>query len=200
VPYSAYLAGFDTVASACSFLLYQLLTHPDHLAQVRQEFGRLSREYSGPVAPAKQKYLRAAFLEAVRLNPPGTAVLRVADRDFEFAGYSIRKGDEVLVVIASDHLNEEFFPRPNEFDPKRYFEPESGPLRRRVLPFGSGSHRCTGAVLGELVAVEMVSYWVNHFDLQVVPAGRKIRAVARPFTQPQGLRVEVLGRRSGEHR
>jgi cytochrome P450 len=200
VPYSAYLAGFDTVASACSFLLYQLLTHPDHLAQVRQEFGRLSREYSGPVAPAKQKYLRAAFLEAVRLNPPGTAVLRVADRDFEFAGYSIRKGDEVLVVIASDHLNEEFFPRPNEFDPKRYFEPESGPLRRRVLPFGSGSHRCTGAVLGELVAVEMVSYWVNQFDLQVVPAGRKIRAVARPFTQPQGLRVEVLGRRSGEHR
>jgi cytochrome P450 len=69
-----------------------------------------------------------------------------------------------------------------------------------VLPFGSGSHRCTGAVLGELVAVEMVSYWVNQFDLQVIPAGRKIRAVARPFTQPQGLRVAVLGRRFGEYR
>jgi cytochrome P450 len=67
-----------------------------------------------------------------------------------------------------------------------------------VLPFGSGSHRCTGAVLGELVAVEMVSYWVNGFDLQVVPAGRKVRVVARPFTQPKGLRVKVLARRSGE--
>ncbi len=198
VPYSAYLAGFDTVASASSFLLYQLLTHPEHLAQIRREFERLSRESSGPVAPAKQKYLRAAFLEAVRLNPPGTAVLRVADRDFEFAGYSIRKGDEVLVVIAGDHLNEAVFERPNEFDPTRYFAPQSGPLRRRVLPFGSGSHRCTGAILGELVAVEMVSYWVNMFDLQVVPVGRKVRAVARPFTQPKGLRVEVLARRSGE--
>ncbi|MBW2191765.1 MAG: cytochrome P450 [Deltaproteobacteria bacterium] len=214
VPYSAYLAGFDTVASASSFLLYQLLTHPQHLAQVREEFETLSRESSGPVAPTKQKYLRAAFLEAVRLNPPGTAVLRVADRDFEFAGCSIRKGDEVLVVIAGDHLNEAFFPRPNEFDPTRYFAPQSGPLRRRVLPFGSGSHRCTGAVLGELfgsgshrctgavlgelVAVEMVSYWVNGFDLQVVPPGRKVRAVARPFTQPKGLRVKVLARRSGE--
>jgi cytochrome P450 len=198
VPYSAYLAGFDTVASASSFLLYQLLTHPQHLAQVREEFETLSRESSGPVAPTKQKYLRAAFLEAVRLNPPGTAVLRVADRDFEFAGCSIRKGDEVLVVIAGDHLNEAFFPRPNEFDPTRYFAPQSGPLRRRVLPFGSGSHRCTGAVLGELVAVEMVSYWVNKFDLQVVTAGRKVRVVARPFTQPNGLRVKVLARRSGE--
>ncbi|MBW2381075.1 MAG: cytochrome P450 [Deltaproteobacteria bacterium] len=177
VPYSAYLAGFDTVASACSFLLYQLLTHPRDLAQVRQEFEELSRESSGPVAPAKQKYLRAAFLEAVRLNPPGTAVLRVADRDFEFAGYSIRKGDEILVVIAGDHLNAAVFPRPNEFDPTRYFAPQSGPL------------------LGELVAVEMVSYWVNEFDLQVVPAGRKVRAVARPFTQPKNLRVKVLARR-----
>jgi cytochrome P450 len=198
VPYSAYLAGFDTVASASSFLLYQLLTHPQHLAQVREEFETLCRESSGPVAPTKQKYLRAAFLEAVRLNPPGTAVIRVADRDFEFAGYTIRKGDEVLVVIASDHLNPEIFERPNEFDPTRYFAPQSGPLRRRVLPFGSGSHRCTGAVLGELVAVEMVSYWVNGFDLQVVPAGREVRAVARPFTQPKGLRVRVLARRSGE--
>lgn len=196
VPYSAYLAGFDTVASASSFLLYQLLTHPEHLAKVRNEYATLRRESDGPVAPTKQKYLRAAFLEAVRLNPPGTAVIRIADRDFEFAGYTIRKGDEVLVVIASDHLNEDLFPRPTEFDPTRYFAPQSGPLRRRVLPFGSGAHRCTGAVLGELVAVEMVSYWVNHFDLQVVPQGRKVRAVARPFTQPEGLRVKVLGRRS----
>jgi cytochrome P450 len=195
VPYSAYLAGFDTVASACSFLIYQLLTHPRDLAQVRQEFEELSRESSGPVAPVKQKYLRAAFLEAVRLNPPGTAVLRVADRDFEFAGYSIRKGDEVLVAIAGDHLNEAVFSRPNEFDPTRFLGPQSTPLKRRVLPFGSGSHRCTGAVLGELVAVEMVSHWVNGFDLQIVPAGREVRAVARPFTQPEGLRVKVLARR-----
>ncbi|MCA9533647.1 MAG: cytochrome P450 [Myxococcales bacterium] len=195
VPFSAYLAGFDTVASASSFLLYQLVTHPEHLEQVRREHDELARESEGAVAPVKQKYLRAAFLEAVRLNPPGTAVLRVADRDFEFAGYTIRKGDEVLVVIAADHLNEAFFPRPTEFDPTRFLSENSAPLKRRVLPFGSGNHRCTGAVLGELVAVEMVSHWVNTFDLQVVPAGRRVRAVARPFTQPDGLRVEVVARR-----
>lgn len=195
VPYSAYLAGFDTVASACSFLLYRLLTHAEHLAQVRAEHDELSRETPGSVAPVQQKFLRAAFLEAVRLNPPGTAVFRVAERDFEFGGYSIRRGDEVLVVIASDHLDETHFPHPHRFDPTRFLAPESSQLKRRVLPFGSGSHRCTGAVLGELVAVEMVSHWVNHFELAVVPAGKPIRPVARPFTQPDGLRVEVLGRR-----
>jgi cytochrome P450 len=195
VPYGAYLAGFDTVASASSFLLYRLLTNPGHLAEVRSEFERLARESSNAVAPIQQKYLRAAFLETVRLNPPGAAVLRFADRDFEFARYLIRKGDEILVVIAGDHLNPAVFTRPNAFDPTRFLGSQAAELKRRVLPFGSGSHRCTGAFLGELVAVEMVSHWVNRFELEVVPAGHKVRAVARPYTQPKGLRVKVLGRR-----
>lgn len=195
VPYGAYLAGFDTVASAASFLVYRLLTNPESLAQVRQEFDDLARNSSGPVDPAEQKYLRAAFLETVRLNPPGSAVLRFADRDFEFGGYSIRKDDEILVMIASDHLNEEFFPDPSEFDPGRFIRPGAAELKRRVLPFGTGAHRCTGAALGELIAVEMVSNWINRFDLTFMPGRRAVRAVSRPYTQPTGLRVRVDGRR-----
>ena len=196
VPYGAYLAGFDTVASAASFLVYRLLTSPTALAEVRREFEDLARDSSGPVDPAEQKYLRAAFLETVRLNPPGSAVLRFAERDFEFAGYSIRKDDEILVVIASDHLNEEFFPNPDEFDPSRFLGTGAADLKRRVLPFGSGAHRCTGAALGELIAVEMVSNWVNRFDLRVEPGRRGVRVAARPYTQPKGLRVRVVGRRT----
>ncbi len=198
VPYGAYLAGFDTVASAASFLLYRLLTHPIALAQVRLEFEGLAHRSSGPVDPAAQKYLRAAFLETVRLNPPGAAVLRFAERDFEFAGYSIRKDDEILVVIASDHLNPELFPSPFDFDPSRFLAPDAGELKRRVLPFGSGAHRCTGAALGELIAVEMVSNSVNRFELQVETGRRGVTAVARPYTQPKGLRVRVIARRSPE--
>ncbi len=108
---------------------YQLLTHPDDLAQVRQEFEELARESSCPVAPLRQKYLRAAFLETVRLNPPGAAVLRFADRDFEFGGYSIRKGDESLVVVAGDHLNSALFPHPNNFDPSRFLGPDASTVK-----------------------------------------------------------------------
>lgn len=195
VPYGAYLAGFDTVASAASFLLYRLLTNPDALARVREEHDALSADADGPVDPASQKYLRAAFLETVRLNPPGSAVLRYADRDFEFAGYSIRKDDELLVMIASDHLNPELFPNPTFFDPTRFLGLGAAELKRRVLPFGSGIHRCTGAALGELIAVEMVSNWVNRFDLEIEPGRRGVRATARPYTQPSGLRVRVAARR-----
>ena len=195
VPYGAYLAGFDTVASAASFLLYRLLSNPDALARVREEHDALSEDADGPVDPAAQKFLRAAFLETVRLNPPGSAVLRFAERDLQFGGYTIRTGDEILVVIASDHLNPEIFPDPQRFDPDRFLRPGAADLKRRVLPFGSGIHRCTGAALGELIAVEMVSNWVNHFDLELALGRRGLRATARPFTQPAGLRARVVARR-----
>ena len=195
VPYGAYLAGFDTVASASSFLLYRLLSNPDALAKVREEHDALSDDADGPVDPAEQKYLRAAFLETVRINPPGSVVMRTADQDFEFGGYSVRAGDELLVVIASDHLNEEFFPDPTRYDPERFLRPGSAELKRRVNPFGSGIHRCTGAALGELIAVEMISNWVNNFELELELGRKGLKPTARPFTQPTGLRARVVGRR-----
>lgn len=197
VPYGAYLAGFDTVASAASFLLYQLLTHPEHLHNVRQEYDALRGEADGPVDPMQQKFLRAAFLETVRLNPPGPIVIRYAARDFEFAGYTIRKDDEIIIAVAADHLNEQVFADPHSFDPTRFLgaTQEATQLKRQVMPFGAGNHRCTGAMVGELMAVEMISNWVNQFELALKLQKPGLGVVARPFTQPVGLHVEVQGRR-----
>lgn len=195
VPLGAYLAGFDTLAAASSFLIYQLLTHPECLAKARAEYAQLGQESpDGRVDPVSQKYLRAAFLETTRINPPGPAVLRYADRDIDFGNYRIRKGDEILIVIAGEHRNEQYFPQPDRFDPERFFGDNASDLKKKVLPFSTGNHRCTGSMLGELMAVEMVSYWINHFDLQLVP-GSTVKPEARPYTQPKGLRVEVVGRR-----
>jgi len=196
VPLAAYLAGYDTVASAAAFMLYQLLSHPDWLQKVREEYDQLSKESGGLVDPMKQKVLRAIFMETTRINPPGALVIRYATQDFEFNGYTIRKWDEVIVQISSNHMNEEIFPEPEKFDPARFLGPDATNLKRTVLTFGSGAHRCTGAMVGPLFSQEMVSYWVNHFDLELVPKGAKPKIVALPFTQPLGLRVKVLGRRS----
>ncbi|NBP85685.1 MAG: cytochrome P450, partial [Mycobacteriaceae bacterium] len=81
------------------------------------------------------------------------------------------------------------------FDPDRFLQPGVADLKRRVLPFGSGIHRCTGSTIGELIAVEMVSNWVNSFDLELDLGRRGLRTTARPFTQPSGLRVRVVARR-----
>ncbi|MCB1615526.1 MAG: cytochrome P450 [Pseudomonadales bacterium] len=196
VPIAAYLAGYDTVASAAAFMLYQLLAHPEWLQKVRAEYDELTREAdSAGVDPMKQKVLRAIFMEATRINPPGALVIRYATKDFQFKGYTIRKGDEVIVQISSNHMNEALFPNPEKFDPTRFLGDDATQLKRKVLTFGSGAHRCTGAMVGPLFSQEMVSYWVNHFDLELVPGNDKPRIVAVPFTQPMDLKVRVTGRR-----
>jgi cytochrome P450 len=196
VPLAAYLGGFDTVASAAAFFLYRLLSNPEVLEKVREEYQQLSAESDGHVDPMSQKYLRAAWLETVRINPPGALVIRYATRDFEFDNYTIRKDDEVLIQISSDHMNEDLFSDPNEFDPERFLGPDATGLKRHILPFGSGAHRCTGNMVGQLFSQEMISYWVNNFDLELAPGADKPKIRALPFTQPLGLRVKVNGRRS----
>lgn len=196
VPLAAYLAGFDTVASAAAFMLYRLLSRPDWLQRVREEYQQLSRESGGHVDPMKQKVLRAVFMETTRINPPGALVIRYAKQDFTFGDYTIRKGDEVLIQISSNHMNEKLFPDPEKFDPERFLGPDTTELKRTILTFGSGAHRCTGAMVGPLFSQEMVSYWVNNFDMELVPRHDKPKVVALPFTQPLGLRVRVLGRRT----
>ncbi len=197
VPITAYLAGYDTVASAAAFMLYQLLSHPEWLQKVRDEYNELTREAAdGSVDPMKQKVLRAIFMETTRINPPGALVIRYANQDFQFKGYTIRKGSEVIIQISSNHMNEELFPNPTKFDPTRFLEDDTSQLKRTILTFGSGAHRCTGAMVGPLFSQEMVSYWINHFDLELVPGNDKPRIVAAPFTQPMDLKVRVKGPRA----
>lgn len=196
VPLAAYLAGYDTVASAATSMLYRLLSNPDCLQRVREEYRQLCKESDGHIDPMKQKYLRAVFTETTRINPPGAIVMRYATQDFQYKGFTIRKGDQVLIQISSDHMNEELFPDPEKFDPTRFLGENATELKRAVMVFGSGAHRCTGAAIGPLFCQEMVSYWVNHFDMELVPGKDKPKIKAMPFTQPMGLRVKVLGTRA----
>ena len=91
-------------------------------------------------------------------------------------------------------MDETLFPEPEKFDPERFLRDEVSTLKRAVLQFGSGAHRCTGAMIGPLFCQEMVSYWVNNFDLELVANHAKPKIVALPFTQALGLRVKVRGR------
>ena len=163
---------------------------------MHDEFKQLSEESDGHVDPMKQKFLRAAFSEAIRINPPGALVIRYATEDFQFKGYTIRKGDEVWIQISHNHLDEALFPDHFTFKPERFLSEDATLLMRHVMPFASGAHRCTGAMVGPLFAQEMVSYWVNNFDLELASPDVKLKVVARPFTQPIGLQVRVKGRRS----
>jgi cytochrome P450 len=95
--------------------------------------------------------LSAFSAEALRLYPPVNGLTRKVVETVELAGTEVPAGDKVLVLIASANRDETRFPDPQRFDRDRFAD---GPDRQftsngDVLPFGAGTHHCTGSRLAQ---------------------------------------------------
>jgi hypothetical protein len=82
---------------------------------------------------------RRCLEELTRLGAPARLLTRRATADHSVDSTMIRRGDYVLAAVAEANRD------PNEFD--RPDEISGEPVDRRNLTFGSGEHRCPGALL-----------------------------------------------------
>jgi len=123
------VAGHETTVGLIGNAVLNLLTHPDQLALVRAD-------------PA---LVRAAVEEVLRFEGPVERALnRWAATDVELGGQTIRRGDLVIVILASADRDPARFPDPDRLDVTR--------ANTRHLAFGRGSHYCLGAPLARLEA------------------------------------------------
>ena len=81
--------------------------------------------------------------EVIRWQTPLIHMRRIATRDVELGGKTIRQGDKVVMWYLSGNHDETAIERPNEFIIDR-----KNP--RYHLSFGFGIHRCMGNRLGEM--------------------------------------------------
>ncbi|WP_245994381.1 cytochrome P450 family protein [Tengunoibacter tsumagoiensis] len=121
------IAGYETTVNLISNGLLSLLQHPEQLALLKSD----------------PSLLKPAIEELLRYNGPGFAATnRWANEDFELGGKLIRRGELVVVVLASANRDEQQFSHANELDITR--------RENRHLAFGKGIHYCIGAPLARL--------------------------------------------------
>ncbi len=83
-----------------------------------------------------------AFSEVMRWSTQSKmGFARYAPRDMEILGHPVRKGQMVLMMPHLKDHDPDFYDKPEEFDPKRTFDPD-------VL-FGYGPRYCIGAALAK---------------------------------------------------
>ncbi|HVW41236.1 MAG TPA: cytochrome P450 [Amycolatopsis sp.] len=87
---------------------------------------------------------RCAVTETLRYNSPLQLTKRLATRDVEIGGATIREGDQVLLCLGAANRDPGVFPDPDRFDITRNTEGH--------LAFGHGMHGCLGGVLAQLQA------------------------------------------------
>ena len=120
-------AGHETTSNLIGIGTLTLLVHPDQLARLK----------------ADASLIPSAVEELLRFNGP---VLMPAPRfvteDTELSGQQLKKGDMVMVVLASADRDERQFTNPDELDIARSLN--------RHIAFGQGIHICLGAPLARL--------------------------------------------------
>ncbi|HXV92602.1 MAG TPA: cytochrome P450 [Pseudonocardia sp.] len=191
-----YVAGLDTVANTLASLVYAVLKHPEVLERVRAEADAVFAR--GPLTDesiADLPSVNGAVMETMRLHPIAVAQPRVADRDFEYAGYRIREGEPVYCAVTVPHFLPEFFPEPQVFDIDRY----SAGRREHAAPgayapFGKGPHTCLGKGLADVQMTLTAARLFHRLDLALDPPGYVLRRKAAPTPGPTaGFRVRVAG-------
>jgi cytochrome P450 len=121
------IGGNDTTRNTISGSVYALHQYPDQHRKLREH-------------PA---LIPSMVSETIRWQTPVAHMARVATRDVELGGKTIRKGDRVVIWYISANRD----PREIE-DPEAYLIDRERP--RHHMSFGYGVHRCVGNRLAEL--------------------------------------------------
>jgi cytochrome P450 enzyme len=133
-------AGTDSTAFLISYAIYNLLTHPDELALVRADPGRIPN----------------ALEEVLRYdNFSRLGTMRFALEDVTLRGKTIARGDMVVAAIGGAMYDRDVWPDADRFDVSR----DPG----RNLSFGRGPHFCIGAHLARLEGTVAVRTLLQRF-------------------------------------
>ena len=121
-------AGHETTTNLLGNGLFHLLRHPDQLRALRADAALMPN----------------AVEELLRYDGPVPATIKIATRDVEWHGRTIRRGDMVVPLTSAANRDPRQFPDPDRLDVARHIE--------RHVAFAFGIHFCLGAWLARLEA------------------------------------------------
>jgi cytochrome P450 len=193
-----YIAGMDTVAATCDFMLYALLKHPAILERVTAEADAAFADGTPSLQTlGRLPALHGAALETFRMYPVVSAAPRYAKRPFEFAGYRIGTRDQLLISTTTSHFLPRFFPDPYTFDIDRYAEPRNEHRQPGAFaPFAAGPHTCVAAGLAEATVLVTLATLLHTVRFTLDPPSYTLRTTINPLPGPENrFRVRVDAQR-----
>ncbi len=148
------VGGNDTTRNTITGSILAMSENPDQYAKLR----------------ANPALLPSMVSETIRWQTPLAHMRRIATRDIEIGGKTIRKGDKVVMWYVSGNRDDSVIDDPDSYIIDR-------PRPRQHLSFGFGIHRCVGNRLAEL---QLTIVWEE--ILKRFPAIKVVAPPARVFS------------------
>lgn len=139
-----FIAGHATTASALTWTLFLLATHPRVGDDLRDELvgclhGRAPMAAELPALPLLDRVLN----ESLRILPPVMWWSKVSTAPAQLGRFELRTGTRVIFSPYVTHRLPDVYPTPHHFRPDRWLTANPGPYE--YLPFSAGPRSCLGA-------------------------------------------------------
>lgn len=151
-----FIAGFETSATTMTFALLELSQNNDVQDKVREEINRVLQKHDNKItyeAIMEMEYLEKVVSETLRKHPPVSLLPRVCNKDYkiENSDLVIKSGLRITIPVISIHMDPEYYPNPDKFDPERFSEENKAKRPAfTFMPFGEGPRTCIGLRFGKL--------------------------------------------------
>jgi cytochrome P450 len=162
------MAAHDTSTITVTTIMRQLGTRPEWRARLRDEAAHLPDCPSLADLDALESF-DLVMKECLRLVPPVPVLARWSVRETEVLGVRVPADQPVAVMLHLGHHMEEYWPRPEVFDPLRFAADRREDKVHRYAwePFGGGVHKCLGMAFAGSEVKLVVHQLLRRFDWTV---------------------------------
>lgn len=164
-------AGHETTSVTMTWTWALLAQHPAIAAKLHAELdavlgGRVPTFEDLP----KLRYTEQVIKESMRLYPAAWGFTREATEDVEIGGFTLKKGEGVMVNTYGMHHDARYFPDPERFDPERFSEAREGDIPKYAyLPFGTGPRVCIGNAFAMMEAKLILATLAQRYTFALAP-------------------------------
>ncbi|KAJ8728457.1 hypothetical protein PYW08_016842 [Mythimna loreyi] len=172
-----FVAGFETVSTTMSFLLYELALAPEVQERLAQEIKETDAKNGGKFdynTIQNMPYLDMVVSEVLRLWPPADALDRICTKDYNLGkpnekaekNFIVHKGTGVAIPVFAIHRDPQYFPNPDKFDPERFSDENKHNIQPfTYMPFGVGPRNCIGSRFA-LCEIKVMAYQIlQHMEI-----------------------------------
>ena len=187
-----FLAGHETSASALSWALYLLATHPDIQDQVAAEAASLTPDFA---SLSRLRLTRDVFREALRLYPPVPMMVRENTCPEVMRDRPVAPGAQIVLSPWHLHRHERVWENPDSFDPARWqTEACRHAAREAYIPFSAGPRVCTGAGFAMVEGPLLLAQLCRAFRFEAIAGDVPVPVAHLTVRAKDGIRLRVVRR------
>uniref|UniRef100_A0A2A4JDS0 unspecific monooxygenase n=1 Tax=Heliothis virescens TaxID=7102 RepID=A0A2A4JDS0_HELVI len=172
-----FVAGFESISSTMSFLLYELAVNPEVQERLAKEVREYDNNNGGKFdfnSIQNMTYMDMVVSELLRRWTPAVVLDRMCNKDYNLGkpnekaekDFILRKGCGIQIPAFAFHHDPKFFPDPEKFDPERFSEENKHKINPLAyMPFGFGPRNCIGSRFA-LCELKVMTYQIlRHMEL-----------------------------------